>query len=452
MSDSAAALPPDGRGSRSWRCHRCGPQLLRPSARALDAVLHGDVGALQLLRHARVPDPLHDGAGRRRRAGIRRRACGVDLRHLHRQRLGRRRSSAGMVADRLLGQYRSVLLGGIIIAARPLHARVQGAARSSTPASALIVIGTGLLKPNVSTLVGSLYAPGDTRRDAGFSIFYMGINLGAFIGPLVAGYLAQRVDWHLGFASAGVGMVLGLIQYVLGRKRLQPAMARLDQRAGATAVATSPARRARRTGAGFTADEWKRIGAIVVFFLVRRPLLGRATSRPDRRSTCSPTATRGLEVFGFAFPSSWFQSVQPLFVILLAPVFAWLWMRLGRREPSVAGEVRASACSSSALAFLVLVPAGGDRPERRRRAGQPVVAGRVVLRLGARRAVPQPGRPERRHQARAGPHRRPDDGRVVPVERVRQQARRLGGELLQHDAAQHAVHDRDRRPGRRRRC
>src|SRR5207244_10504604 len=91
----------------------------------------------------------------------------------------------------------------------------------------LIVIGTGLLKPNVSTLVGSLYESGDKRRDAGFSIFYMGINLGAFIGPLIAGYLAQRVDWHLGFACAGVGMLLGLTQYVLGRKRLQPAMEQL---------------------------------------------------------------------------------------------------------------------------------------------------------------------------------------------------------------------------------
>src|SRR5207253_6475592 len=90
----------------------------------------------------------------------------------------------------------------------------------------LIVIGTGLLKPNVSTLVGSLYEQGDARRDAGFSIFYMGINLGACIGPLVAGYFAQNVDWHLVFACAGVGMTLGLIQYVLGRARLAPALAR----------------------------------------------------------------------------------------------------------------------------------------------------------------------------------------------------------------------------------
>src|SRR3954453_11431947 len=117
----------------------------------------------------------------------------------------------GLIADRLLGQYRTVLLGGIIIAAGhftlafpPLPFFYTGLA--------LIAFGTGCLKPNVSTLVGSLYAQGDTRRDAGFSLFYMGINLGAFLGPLIAGYLAQRVGWHIGFACAGIGMAAGVIQ------------------------------------------------------------------------------------------------------------------------------------------------------------------------------------------------------------------------------------------------
>ena len=105
----------------------------------------------------------------------------------------------GIVADRLLGQYRSVLIGGIIIALG--HFTLAFKALPFFYAGlALIVVGTGLLKPNVSTLVGSLYEQGDARRDAGFSIFYMGINLGALFGPLIAGYLAQRVDWHIGFA------------------------------------------------------------------------------------------------------------------------------------------------------------------------------------------------------------------------------------------------------------
>ncbi|HWZ29325.1 MAG TPA: oligopeptide:H+ symporter, partial [Gemmatimonadales bacterium] len=111
----------------------------------------------------------------------------------------------GLIADRWLGQYRSVLLGGIIIALghftlafHPLPFFYAGLG--------LIVVGTGLLKPNVSGIVGALYETSDTRRDAGFSIFYMGINTGAFIGPIIAGWLAQKVDWHLGFLCAGVGM------------------------------------------------------------------------------------------------------------------------------------------------------------------------------------------------------------------------------------------------------
>jgi POT family proton-dependent oligopeptide transporter len=111
----------------------------------------------------------------------------------------------GLVADRLLGQYRSVLAGGVIIAAGHLVLAFDVLSAFYLGLT-LIVIGTGLLKPNVSTLVGSLYAPGDARRDAGFSLFYMGINLGAFLGPIIAGYLAQRVNWHIGFAAAGVGM------------------------------------------------------------------------------------------------------------------------------------------------------------------------------------------------------------------------------------------------------
>src|SRR3989338_3194229 len=127
----------------------------------------------------------------------------------------------GIVADRLLGAYRSVLVGGIIIALGHFTLAFR-ALPFFYSGLALIVLGTGLLKPNATTMLGTLYSPEDARRDAGFSIFYMGINLGAFIGPLIAGALAQRVDWHLGFACAGVGMTLGLVQYIAGRDRLRP--------------------------------------------------------------------------------------------------------------------------------------------------------------------------------------------------------------------------------------
>ena len=406
-------------------------RLLRPPARAVDALLHRDVGALQLLRHARVPHPLHDGPGGGGRAGLRRRATPRRFTAPTPAARGARRSSAALVADRLLGQYRSVLLGGIIIAAGHFTLAFKALPFFYTGLG-LIVVGTGLLKPNVSTLVGSLYAPGDARRDAGFSLFYMGINLGAFIGPLVAGYLAQRVDWHIGFASAGIGMTFGLVA-VRARPQAaaRPAMTRLDR-----TPAPRRRHRARRpptASGGFTAAEWKRIGAIVIFFLVAVLFWGAYEQAGSTLNLFADRYTR-LEVFGFSFPSSWFQSVQPIFVILLAPAFAWLWLRLGRARAVGAGEVRDRPAVHGPLVPRPR-PGRRDGAERRRHARQPVVARRVVCRLGARRAVPQPGRPQRRHQARAAAHRRPDDGRVVPVERVRQQARRLGRGLLQHDAA-----------------
>jgi POT family proton-dependent oligopeptide transporter len=259
------------------------------------------------------------------------------------------------VADRVLGQYRSVLIGGIVIALGHFTLALKALPAFYT-GLALIVAGTGLLKPNVSTLVGSLYAPGDARRDAGFSIFYMGINLGAFIGPLIAGYLAQRVDWHAGFACAGVGMTLGLVQYVAGRRRLQPALARLATRPrGASgnppASASAPAARS----PGFSAAEWRRMAAVVVFFVAASLFWASYEQAGSTLNLFADRYTR-LEAFGVSFPSSWLQSVQPVFVILLAPAFAWLWVRLGPREPSSPAKF-ALGLAFAGLAFLVLVPA-----------------------------------------------------------------------------------------------
>ena len=238
--------------------------------------------------------------------------------------------AGGIIADRWLGQYRSVLWGGIIIALghftlafHPLPFFYVGLS--------FIVIGTGLLKPNVSGIVGALYDPADTRRDAGFSIFYMGINLGAFIGPLIAGWLAQKVDWHLGFACAGVGMSLGLLQYVLGRRRLQPAIERLAQRP--KPVVASPAAEPSQGSLGFTPAEWKRITAMAVFFILAAIFWGAYEQAGSSLNLFGDRYTT-LRILGFDFPSSWYVSVQAIFVIILAPAFAWLWIRLGKYEPT----------------------------------------------------------------------------------------------------------------------
>ena len=256
----------------------------------------------------------------------------------------------GIIADRWLGHYRSVLIGGIIIAlghfTLAFHALPLFYAGLS-----LIVIGTGLLKPNVSTLVGSLYEQGDERRDAGFSVFYMGINLGALLGPVIAGKLAEGVDWHLGFACAGVGMTLGLVQYVLGRGRLQPAIQRLTTRPGpaVTTAATGPAE-------GFSTEDWKRMTAVVVFFAFASLFWG---AYEQAGSTLNLFADRyvHLELLGIKLYASWFVSIQAAFVILLSPVFAWLWVKLGPRQPSSPAKF-ALALLFVGLAFVLLMPAG----------------------------------------------------------------------------------------------
>ena len=258
----------------------------------------------------------------------------------------------GLVADRLLGQFNAVLVGGTIIALGHFTLAFKALPAFYT-GLALVALGTGLLKPNVSTLVGSLYEPGDRRRDAGFSIFYMGINSGGLFGPIVAGYLAQRVDWHAGFACAGFGMAFGLVQYWVGRGRLKHGLDRLARdRATRTQEVASNA----GASTGFSRQEWSRILAIVIFFVFASLFWG---AYEQAGSTLNLFADQysSLTILGYTFPSSWLQSVQPVCVVLFAPLFAWLWRRLGRYEPSSPAKFAYGLLFVS-LAFLLLVPAG----------------------------------------------------------------------------------------------
>jgi len=283
----------------------------------------------------------------------------------------------GWVADRLLGQRRSVLLGGILIACGHFSMAIDSV-QTFFLGLLLIVLGTGLLKPNVSTMVAELYPEGGSRRDAGFSIFYMGINLGAFVAPLVCGPLGQRINWHLGFAVAGLGMVLGLIQYTLGGKHLGTAGMETNS-------ATTPAERAKArnfllaavallavivgliwagtiavnaeaiakiTGyvigglvavyflyqfisGGYDATERKRILAIFVLFLFSSVFWSGFEQAGSSLNLFAQEKTNP-NGFGFNMPASVLQSVNPLLIILCAPLFAWLWVRLAKSkiEPS----------------------------------------------------------------------------------------------------------------------
>ena len=254
----------------------------------------------------------------------------------------------GWIADRFLGQYLSVFVGGVIIALG--HFSLAFPSLTTFYLGLwLIVVGTGLLKPNISTMVGALYDKDDERRDAGFSIFYMGINLGAFIAPLVVGTLGQRVDWHVGFGCAGIGMTLGLIQYVAGKKRLLPALERLGQEERRVAASAEPWWR-------FAPEEWKRVGAIGVFFLFSCIFWAAFEQAASSLNLFADRLTR-LNAFGFEFPSSWFQSLNSAFMIFgLAPLLAWLWIRLGPRQPSSPVKF-AMGLLFAGLGFALLVPA-----------------------------------------------------------------------------------------------
>src|SRR5690349_17929687 len=160
----------------------------------------------------------------------------------------------GWVADRIIGQQRAVLLGGILIAAGNF-CLASPSMIAFYSGLALLIFGTGLLKPNVSTIVGQLYRQGDTRRDAGFSIFYMGINVGAF-SPLIVGWVGEKVNWRLGFATSAIGMLIGVIQYLVTKKYLGEAGCH-PSRSG------SPEKdRAQKRNAGFLS------GAVVLAFVV----------------------------------------------------------------------------------------------------------------------------------------------------------------------------------------
>ncbi|HEX2342813.1 MAG TPA: peptide MFS transporter [Vicinamibacterales bacterium] len=265
----------------------------------------------------------------------------------------------GWIADRLLGQRDAVLYGGILIALGHFSL-----ALNVTPlfyaGLVLIVLGTGLLKTNVSTIVGQLYAPDDRRRDAGFSIFYMGINLGGFIAPLVCGYLGQRIGWHWGFGAAGVGMTLGLIQYVMGSARLgtagllerQPTNAGMLW-AGVAAIslvvvaafyalwdyrdlvllAGTAALFVWLLGQSHPGVERRRMLAILVLFVFSTLFWAGFEQVGSSLNLFADRATRN-SAFGWDFPSSYFQSLNSFFIVAFAPVFAWLWIRLSSREPS----------------------------------------------------------------------------------------------------------------------
>jgi POT family proton-dependent oligopeptide transporter len=308
----------------------------------------------------------------------------------------------GWIADRLIGAQRAVLAGGALMTLGSLMLAIPGPPSSFFAGLAVIVVGVGLLKPNVSTLVADLYPEGGGRRDAGFTVFYMGINLGAFIGPLFSGWLAHQYGWRVGFLAAAVGMPFGLLQFWLSRHLLPASGAaphRADGGAGmrrdwlilaalavalvaaaavlmSGAIEVNPAPLAKSAafvlvgmavayflylflGAGLDATERRRVGVVVVMFVACALFW---SGFEQAGSSMNLFAQRYVDraIGGFEVPAGWFQSVQPAFVILFAPVFSALWIGLARRNLNPAAPLKfAFGLLLMGLGFLFMVKAAG---------------------------------------------------------------------------------------------
>ncbi len=322
----------------------------------------------------------------------------------------------GYVADNFIGARRAVLVGGLIITAGH-YCLAFASVPTFYVGLILVALGTGLLKPSISTLVGGLYSHGDARRDAGFSLFYMGINLGAFAAPLVVGWLAQDEyfkwklwywgldpthSWHWGFGAAGIGMTFGMIVYLRHWHWLshighppEANSARPWGRLALIALGTAAllgvvigadriimdlreskgdeiARDFARLAYGMICfglpvagiiffgilrrdEDSRRIAAILVFY-VCAILFWAVFEQAGSSLTLFADELTQNELLGFRFPSSWFQSVNSLFILILAPLFAWLWVSLRKHQPSIPMKF-VCGLLFVALSFALLIPA-----------------------------------------------------------------------------------------------
>ncbi len=312
----------------------------------------------------------------------------------------------GWIADRLLGLRTAILYGGILISAGHICIGLSAFAGGKITfflGLVLIVLGTGLLKPNISAIVGDLYPEGGARRDAGFSIFYMGINLGAFAGQLVTGFLGEAIGWHWGFGAAGVGMLIGLAIFAARAKKTlgdigmhptkhpDPAIqAKRENNAklilgvgvglialvmvlAATGVITLDAQVIGSymtyvlvglavlyfayifIAGGLNGDERKRILVIGVLFVFAAIFWAAFEQAPTSLNLFARDFT-DRNFFGFEIPATWFQSVNSAFIILLAPVFAALWIGLARRGVDISSPVKfALGLFFAGVGFFVMI-------------------------------------------------------------------------------------------------
>jgi len=248
----------------------------------------------------------------------------------------------GMLADRLFGQRRTVILGGVLMAIGHFLMAFESLFFF---ALIFLILGNGAFKPNISTQVGALYPVGDHRRDRAFSIFYMGINLGAFFSPLICGTLGEKVGYPWGFGAAGVGMVIGLLVYLWGQKHLAPDL--IMQKKGSIE---------QRSSEPMTREDWLKIGAIFVMMALSIVFWSVYEQQGNTMALWADANTDRM-ILGWEMPASWFQSFNPLMIFILVPVLNmfWGWQDRHGKEPSSVAKM-GIGCILLAVAFLVLIP------------------------------------------------------------------------------------------------
>ena len=310
----------------------------------------------------------------------------------------------GWVADRLVGTARSVFIGGILIMLGHIALAIPGSVPMFFASMVLIVLGTGMLKPNVSSVVGDLYAPEDNRRDAGFSIFYIGINLGAFIAPLIVGTVGMKYNFHLGFGLAAIGMFLGLVVFILTKKKsiglagsyvANPLAPNEKKKVWSSIIVGAillgiilaiTITTGILTLDGFinlvgilgiiiptiyfivmytskktTADERSRVIAYIPLFIAAVMFWAIQEQGSTILAAYADKRTQ-LHFAGIDISPAWFQSLNPLFIITFAPVFAWLWVKLGKRQPSIPTKFALGILFAGISFLVILLPAyfGGE--------------------------------------------------------------------------------------------
>lgn len=258
----------------------------------------------------------------------------------------------GILADRYLGQRKTVVVGGILMA---IGHFVMAFENWFFLALAFLIVGNGAFKPNISTQVGNLYPAGDPRRDGAFTIFYMGINIGAFLSNLACGTLAAVYGWHYGFGAAGVGMVAGLVVYLIGQRFLAPDTL-MQAKAQAAERKKSAAPAAAKEKQKLSASEWKRVWALLILCALNVVFWAVYEQQGNTMQAWADEKTVWPVILGFQIPSTWFQSFNPMFIFILAPIFDMLWMRQARKGKEPTSVVKmAIGCAILGLSFIVMV-------------------------------------------------------------------------------------------------